>query len=430
MNTIPSPIDQTFWYLNSTNTLKPLTQPLSVDVVIVGGGVAGLSAAQSFHEKGLSVALLEKSFCGAGASGKSSGFITPDSEYSLHNLLESYGSEMGYRLWEFACAGVAFIENNIKKFNLQCDYQVQDTLVVASSKKAFEQSITKEHETRIKFGYNSHLYTTEQLTTILNFSGYAGGVRYPNTFGISAYRYCQEMKNILHQQGVQIFEETPVIGLTASGVQTPQAHVKADHVILCVDRFIHELHKLLYEIYHVQTFLMMSSPLSDKQVSLLFPEQKMMVWDTDLIYNYFRLTPDNRLMLGGGSLLSTYAGKEQYHNQRIIKKLITYFSNKFASVNPEFEYIWPGLIGVTKDIMPIAGHDKDSPHIYYISGAAGLPWATALGKYSAENIIEKRTDLNEIFSPYRHATFGPAIQKIIGTKMTFALSHFLKTKSL
>ncbi len=95
------PLDQVLWYIDRP-LCKPAQKSLNVDIVIVGGGIAGLSAAQSFHEKGLSVALIEKNYCGAGASGRSSGFITPDSEFSLHNLLEFYGPEQGKNLWEFA----------------------------------------------------------------------------------------------------------------------------------------------------------------------------------------------------------------------------------------------------------------------------------------------------------------------------------------
>jgi gamma-glutamylputrescine oxidase len=423
------PLDQVLWYINRP-LCKPLKEPLKVDVVVVGGGIAGLSAAQRFHECGFSVALLEKNFCGSGASGKSSGFITPDSEFSLHNLLKFYGEDTGKKLWEFACNGVNFIEQNIKKYNLTCDYQRQDTLVVATSDRAFKKSIEPEHRARTALNYKSTLYPKEHLSSVLNSEGYYGGVQYGDTFGIGAYRYCQEMKNVLQNAGVFIYEETPVIALTNNGVKTVYSTVSTDRVVVCIDRFITHLGKLLNEIYHVQTFLMMSAPLTETQVKSLFPTQNLMVWDTDLIYNYFRLTGDNRLMLGGARLLSTYAREEQHHNKKIIKKLITYFTKKFPQLSVQFDYIWPGIIGITKDIIPIAGPDLSLPHVYYISGAAGLPWAAALGIYSAENIINNRHDLDDIFSPYRYFTLGSRIQKVLGTRLTFALSNFMRTRSL
>ncbi len=85
-----SPLDEVLWYL-PPHHIKQLRSDVSADVVIIGGGMAGLTAAQAFAKKGCSVIVLEKSFCGAGASGKSSGFITPDSEFSLGSFVERYG---------------------------------------------------------------------------------------------------------------------------------------------------------------------------------------------------------------------------------------------------------------------------------------------------------------------------------------------------
>lgn len=419
----PFPKDEVFWQIN-VETLPSLRESLSVDIVVIGGGMAGLSAAQSFHEKGYSVALLEKNYCGAGASGKSSGFITPDSELSLSNLSDLYGCDSAAALWEFVVSGVAIIKNNIEQYSLACDQQVQDTLVVANSPSAFSYRIAREHESRIKIGYKSTLLSPEQLSAFLGSSDYYGGVCYPDTFGINAFLYCQEMKKKLQHQGVNIFEETPVIQLLDDGVQTVYSHVKAAKIIVCIDKFLPELHKLNNEIYHAQTFLMMSSPLQDSEVKQLFPQKNLMVWDTDLVYTYYRLAGNNRLLLGGASLWYTYASRENHHAYSVAKKLTSYFKKKFPQLNIHFEYFWPGFIGLTKDIMPIAGFDSSNKNLYYISGCAGLPWAAALGNYAAQQIHENRNDLDRYFSPQRKFMIDGVLQKMLGTKVTFALCNY------
>jgi glycine/D-amino acid oxidase-like deaminating enzyme len=91
----------------------------------------------------------------------------------------------------------------------------------------------------------------------------------------------------------------------------------------------------------------------------------------------------------------------------------------------QFEQFWPGLIGLSKDIAPIAGRDKKYPSIYYIAAAAGLPIAAALGNYCADHIVDNRDDLKDYFSPYRKFPIGGFMQRIIGTKLSFALSNLI-----
>jgi len=129
-NPIMFPQDQVFWYLNK-KTSPALNSSLETDVVIVGGGMAGLHAAQAFHAQGYKVTLLEKTYCGAGASGKSSGFITPESELNVTHLLNLFDFDGAKKLWDLTSYGCTLIESNIKNFNLDCDYKIQNTLVIA-----------------------------------------------------------------------------------------------------------------------------------------------------------------------------------------------------------------------------------------------------------------------------------------------------------
>lgn len=417
------PQDQVFWYLKR-DKVEPLRKNITVDVVIVGGGMAGLTAAQAFAERGLTVALLEQYYCGAGASGKSSGFITPDAEIPLSGFVAKYGQTVAKKIWDRILAGGELIRKNIETHGIDCDYQLQDTMVLANSKNSI-QEIKDEHETRVAMGYTSSFFTQEELVKVINTQGYYAGVKYGGSFGIESYRYCQAMKDVLLKQGVLIFEESPVIELTHSGVKTALAEVTAKHTIVCADRFIPTLGKLTHEVYHAETFLLMSRVLSDAEVKQLFPQEKLMAWDTDMIYTYFRVTGDNRLLLGGGSFLTNYAKNEIHNSDALYRKLTGYLKTKFPQLDVQFEYFWPGLIGLSKDIVPLAGFDKDQKNIYYISAAAGLPIAAALAQYAVEKIFDNTNDLDAVFNPYRSYAIGNFVQNIIGTKATFALSNFI-----
>jgi gamma-glutamylputrescine oxidase len=417
------PQDQTFWYLKRPDA-QSLRSSIDADVAIIGGGMAGLTAAQAFAKKGKKVVLLEAYYCGAGASGKSSGFITPNCEISLCEFIGRYGKDGGNAIWKSIESGVEHIRQNILKYTLDCDYIPEDTLVVASSEKGLKE-LLDEYNSLAQLGYTTSYITKENLSLLLGSYGYYGGVTYAGSFGISAYKYCQEMKRVLTADGVLIYEETPALYFTEHQVNTLHATVQAEHIIVCADRFIPTFGKLEKEIYHAQNFLLISQPLTENEVRTIFPDKNWMVWDTELIYNYYRMTK-NRLLVGGGSLLSTYDRYENHHSTYMYNKLTNYFKSKFPDLTIQFEHMWPGLIGISKDVAPIAGRDKDMPSVYYIAAAAGLPVAAALANYAADYLIDGNDYLKDYFSPYRSFPIGGIAQSILGTRISFAISNFIK----
>jgi glycine/D-amino acid oxidase-like deaminating enzyme len=133
--------------------------------------------------------------------------------------------------------------------------------------------------------------------------------------------------------------------------------------------------------------------------------------------------------VGGAHLFDTYASEETHNNKRMARALDAYINTKFPGLKTSLEYIWPGMIGVSKDLFPIAGFDENRSSIYYITAATGLPWAAALGAYSAEHVLNNDTRFAEYFSPYRSFKINAFATKLFGHKLTFALSHYMTASS-
>jgi gamma-glutamylputrescine oxidase len=414
--------DTTYWYTLKSHAEQAITSNQSCDVVIIGGGMAGLSAAQRFAQTNNKVILLEQDFCGSGASGKSSGFVTPDSELELSTLIENYGPAKAKKLWEFVSSGVAHIRSTIEINNIECDFKVQDSLLAANSPKKYTERILAEHEARQQLGYESTLYTQQEMPYIIGLQ-YFGGVRYPDTYGINSYLYCQNVKELLAKDGVMIFEQSPVTAIEKNTVTANGYTVTAKTIIVCADRFLPLLGILQPHVYQAQTFLGLTNPLPAEVVSTIFPQDQLMTWDTDLIYKYFRIVQDNRLLIGAASMLYTYIPVTLRHPKNVERTMYRYLQRKCPGINIELDYFWPGLIGVSKDFVPLAGQDKHNPNLYYVSAATGLPWAAALGRYIAEKVLSGRNDFDEEFNPYRKYPVGAVLQAFIRKPITFALSH-------
>ncbi|KKW47587.1 MAG: FAD dependent oxidoreductase [Parcubacteria group bacterium GW2011_GWA1_59_11] len=415
------PLAETYWYTRKKPEVRPLVSDLDAEVLVIGGGMAGLSCAQALREAGREVVVLEREFCGAGASGKSSGFITPDSELDLSALVRKFGPERAKELREFVSGGVELIRENIRRFKLDCDYREQDSLYVAN-RPGGVRKIEAEHRARLRLGYPSRMYSRRELPGILGSSGYFAGVRYPGTFGMNSYLYCQGMKDILRRKGVPVYEKTAAVWMSKGSVYAGRNIVRAKQIVLCLDRFLPALGKLDRRIYHLQTFLALTEKLAPEALGKIFPDGHLMVWDTDLIYQYFRVAEGGRLLVGGGDLFQTYA-KTTKDLQGPFRKLYRYLSEKFPGHRLAFEYLWPGFLGASPDLLPIAEEDPRAAGTYYVAGATGLPWAAALGRYLAEKAVSSRSDLDPYFTSGREFPWPAGLRRILGTRLSFALSH-------
>jgi gamma-glutamylputrescine oxidase len=199
--------------------------------------------------------------------------------------------------------------------------------------------------------------------------------------------------------------------------------VRAPAIILCADRFLPALGVAQREVYHAQTFLAISEPLSGPNVDRVFAKDPLMVWETTIAYKYFRLTGDQRLLIGGGTLTSTYSQREKHRPDLVVRRMTRYLAEHFPGLRVQFAASWPGLIGISKDFAAVVGRHPRYPSVHFAAAAAGLPWAAALGRYLAEKVLDGRADLDAVLSVHRRFPIGPRLQSVIGTAPAFAISH-------
>ena len=189
------------WWEEELNKLKvikcqSLNKELSADVLVIGAGIAGLHAALSLIEQGKSVILLEKSMCASSSSGKSSGFLTPDSELELYQLIRRFGLDGAKEVWEIPTKGVQLIVKTAVKYNIDYTLENQDCLFVGLGKSGLED-VKEEVEAHKSMKINHKFYDANELKKIIGTNAYSSGIRTFNTYAISSLLYCNELKKIL-----------------------------------------------------------------------------------------------------------------------------------------------------------------------------------------------------------------------------------------
>jgi gamma-glutamylputrescine oxidase len=425
-------VNQNWWIttlmIKEFKYCPPLTKAIKCDVLIVGGGFSGVSAAAEFLRKGLSVVLIEKNIIGGSSSGRSAGFLTPDSELELHQLVRRYGTKAAAEIWEAPCRGIDRIVASIKNNDVQCGLLKQDSLFLGLGAGG-KDAVTSELECRASLGFaDQQTYDPVQLTRVLGAQGYTAGIRYGGTYGVNPLACLQGHKDRLIENGMQVFESTAMVRLDDHTAYTHAGSVTADNIIIAVDKLSPSISPLAAEAFHAQTFLSVTEPLSDRELRILFPSgEQMQCWDSKLVYSYFRLTGDHRLLLGGGSAITTFL-TDTYNSPGIIKRVIKDFRSHFPELDQlSFIQFWPGQIDVTRDLLPVIVRPPEHPHVRFILGCVGIPWATFCGSFAARNVLgEADEDYRKYFNYFsnrRKFSLPSGLGKIVGKSMLFALAN-------
>ena len=404
----------------------PLRGDVKTDILIVGAGAAGLAAALRVMDSGLDVTLIDRNICGGSSTGKSAGFLTPDSELELSQIVRRYGPKGARDLWECAQWGVDRMVAAIRDHGIEADLLKEDCLFLGegrSGRKEVEQELAARRSLR----YEVDGFTEEQLPSVIGAVGFTGAVRYTGTYGVNALRYAQGVKKILLDHGVHVHESTEAIGFNDHTVKTHLGSVTAENIIFTADKLQRNLSRHFWNYYYAQTFLTISEPLRAHEVKAMFPVEPFQCWDSHFIYSYWRLTGDNRILLGGGSLWTTYAKKDAW-TARIIDRVIRRFRGHWPSVRSvHFRQFWMGRIDMTRDLMPTVLREEKMPWVHYVLGCVGLPWATFCGDFAARHVLSDQTQDDHRFYRYFGIDRGFAIpiwaEKILGKRMSFVMNQ-------
>jgi gamma-glutamylputrescine oxidase len=420
---------QNWWFTTLIGTRRPIQPPLKgdhrCDVLVVGGGAAGLAAAARLAGSGLNVMLLERNICGGSSTGKSAGFLTPDSELELSQLIRRFGAR-AKDLWEVPVRGIDIMLARIREGGLECDLQKQDSLFLGKGQGGIK-AVREEAEARSSLGYESQVYAGDEVKSVIGSDRYTAAIRYRDTYGVDALRYAQGMKGILIDKGVDVYESSQVVGLSGHTARTHMGSVTADQIVFCADKLTPDLSEYAWNTYHEQTFLSITEPLSVPERETLFPQAPFQCWDSDLVYSYYRLTGSSRLLLGGGSLFTTYS-KNDVDTPRVIDHVISGFREAFPKLQGiRFIQYWMGRIDMTRDLLPTVLIEPKQPWVHRVIGCVGLPWATFCGDFVARRLLGEGEMQDQKYYHYfdaRRKFLVPIwVEKLIGKRLAFPINN-------
>ncbi|MFH9008600.1 NAD(P)/FAD-dependent oxidoreductase [Streptomyces afghaniensis] len=356
-----------------------------VDVAIIGAGLTGLSAALHLARKGANVQVFEKDTVGFGASGRNGGMATTGMSIGFRSAVSRYGFDTAKAYLLAYHDAVDTIETLVKEENIDCDFARTGKLNLASKPAHFE-GLRKTHEIMSgRLGLETHLIPKSELHSEIGSDCYHGALVEVRSAGLHVGKFTKGLAEAAARIGVTIHEKAPVerierLGGTKHELVTPRGTVRADQVLVATSGYTgrpFRWHQV--RIAPVGSFIIVTEPLGKDVCDLLVPNRRMASTSMNLL-NYFRITPDHRLLFGGRARFAMAGPQSDAKSGRILRKAMTEVFPQLT--NARVDYCWGGLVDMSMDRMVHAGeHDG----LFYSLGYSGhgVQMATHMGKQMA-----------------------------------------------
>ena len=276
--------------------------PDAADVVVVGGGLTGLSAARRAAELGASVVLLEAERIGWGASTRNGGFCHPGFKQSLTALRRLHGQERAEALYRETIEAFEHVER-LCTTSIEADFDRTGHLVLASAPShasGFAGSVAAMADV----GMAAHVVPRDDLRTEIGSDAFAGGMVVESSAGLHPGKLVAGLAARAEAAGAALYEETAARSMRrqADGrtvVETSRGALIAREVIVGTNGYTGGLTpSLRRRIMAISSFIIVTAPLPPDLAAEISPRRRLF-FDTKNFLWYWRLTPDNRMLFGG-----------------------------------------------------------------------------------------------------------------------------------
>jgi sarcosine oxidase len=364
-----------------------LSGSCSADVVIIGAGFTGLSAALHLAKAGLKAVVLEAEEPGFGGSGRNVGLVNAGMWVMPDDLPDTLGPVYGPRLLRFLGDAPQAVYDLVEEYGMDCELERKGTLHCAADSAGFKELSErarqwKAHDAPVK------LLDEKEAAARTGSSAYHGALFDARAGTIQPLSFARGLANAALSEGATIHAATPALSAQRRGstwrVETPAGAVEAEWIIVATNAYTHApWPELRDEIVRFPYFNFATRPLGDNLRKSILPGGEG-AWDTKEVLSSFRMDAAGRLVFGSvGALANGGRAVHEAWARRAIARL-------FPQIGPvEFEDGWYGLIGMTAESLPRM-HVLDT-NILSISGynGRGIAPGTVFGRALADYVSGK-----------------------------------------
>jgi len=399
--------DKSYWM--TTRDYLPgesLREDIEVDVAVVGGGFTGLSSAYHIKkaEPNLRVALLESEVIGFGASGRNGGFNMTLFGLTMQITALRFSKAKAKEAHQYMERAVDYLRDLVSELNIDCDYEHPGFLRVATSEK-YKKRIQHEMKLAHELGIDGiEWLEKDQAQEQVQSSMYLGAWWEPRCGILNPAKLAWGWADVIRPMGVEIYENSPVAEiLRESGkvrLDTPNGVVRADKVVMATNAWSHLFKELKRKQVPVWTHIVMTEPIDEAQFQEIGWQNRQGIEDARNLVHYYRLTIDNRLVMGGRDVSLSYGtDMDQDLNPITFEGLKDDVRELFPVLKDiKFTHEWGGPVSVPLDMAPAIGYAGDKNVVYSLGTVGhGVSMTQLNGRTVADLILERQTDLTDVF---------------------------------
>lgn len=411
-----------FWHeiVAPSQPSPPLSGTVQADVAIIGGGYAGLSTAFELKraQPGLQVVLLEADVCGYGASGRNGGFAMTLFGLTMELLKLRFGRGAVREAQAFMDEAVDNVGRLVAEHGIDCDYERNGLMTVATSPGSARR-LQREAALANSLGFHEiHYLDAVETRRRVNSATYLGARIEENCALINPASFAVGLKSLAERAGAVIYEETPV-----TVVRTPERHrpiavetalgqVLTHKVVFATNAYTRAFPQLASRQVPVGTYIVLTEPLSPEQLAPIGWQGREGIEDAPNLVHYYRLTADNRLLMGGGDVTFKRGGKlPNDYEPRVFRELEEHLVLTFPSLqSARITHRWGGPVSVPVDMAPAFGYLGEDRRASYALGCVGhgVAMMSYAGNILRDLVLERRSPFTELFFVNRRTIPWPA----------------------
>jgi glycine/D-amino acid oxidase-like deaminating enzyme len=342
-----------------------------VDVAVIGAGFTGLSAALALARRGASVAVLEAGRAGAGASGRNGGHVNNGTAHDYAGLAAKLGAEHARALYRAFDDAVDTVERIASEEQIACDFRRGGKIKLAAKQSHYDSIARGFEALNRECDPETELVPRERLRSEIGSDAFFGGLVYRKSAMMHMGKFGAGLADAATRAGARIFENAAVTGLArlqgaAHRVTTARGTVEAGQVLVATGPSREgPFAWFRRRVVPVGSFIVVTERLSAEQLDSIMPTRRTAT-TTQHIGNYFRISPDDRLIWGGRARFAFSNPTEDARSGEVLRAQLRATFPQLGDVR--LDWCWGGLVDITEDKLPRAGEHEG---LFYAMGLSG-----------------------------------------------------------